>query len=83
MDNKELVALLEALCTPTKNEFEKSEKHKKQKKAVESVQKPTPRVKLCFQRYKDSKIKDVDLLKLYFFSKVAENVDALLDGEDI
>ena len=84
IENK-LDALYTALCTPTSEEFKTPKKHKEKSKAVESVQTPKPRKKLRFQRYKDlkSQIKGIDILKLYFFSKVAENAEALLKGENI
>ena len=81
--DKELDALSDSLCTPTAAEFKKSEKHKKRKKLVESAKKPRPKTKLCFERYKATQIKGTDLLKLYFFSKIAENAKSLLAGENI
>ena len=80
---KELDALFMALCTPTSDEFKKSQKHKKKSKAIESVKTPKPRKKLRFQRYKDTQIKGIEILKLYFFFKVAKNAELLLNGEDI
>ena len=81
--DKELDALSDSLCTPTAAEFKKSEKRKKRKKSVESVKKPKPKMKLRFERYRATQIKGADLLKLYFFSKIAENAKSLLAGENI
>ena len=50
---------------------------------IESVKKPKIKTKLCFERYKAAKLKGTELLKLYFFSKVAGNAKALLAGENI
>jgi hypothetical protein len=81
--DKELDALFIALCTPISDEYKRSQKCKKKAKAIKSVKAPKPKKKLRFQRYKDSQIKGIEILKLYFFSKVAENAQSLLNGEDI
>ena len=63
--------------------MQKVTKAQEKSKAIESVKAPKPKKKLRFQRYKDSQIKGIEILKLYFFSKVAENAESLLNGKDI